>query len=156
MAGNKKAAEIVYSLALPIANEHGCDIYEVEYKKEGADYVLRVILDTDKEGGISMNMCENVSRALSDVLDEKDPIAGAYMLEVTSPGLDRPLKKPEDFTRFSGKMIDIGLYKPLNGTKTICGTLLSYDGENVTIDCDGENITVKIADTAYIRLAVIF
>lgn len=93
MASNSKVTDIVYALALPLAQEAGCTLYEVEYKKEGADNVLRVVLDTLDNSSISIDMCEKVSRSLSDVLDEKDPIRGAYMLEVTSPGLDRPLKR---------------------------------------------------------------
>lgn len=156
MASNSKVTDIVYALALPLAQEAGCTLYEVEYKKEGAENVLRVVLDTLDNSSISIDMCEKVSRSLSDVLDEKDPIRGAYMLEVTSPGLDRPLKKAEDFKRFSGRLIDVGLYKPLGGKKTLCGTLKSYDDGVVTLECDGGEISVSTSDTAYIRLAVEF
>lgn len=156
MASNSKVTDIVYALALPLAQEAGCTLYEVEYKKEGADNVLRVVLDTLDNSSISIDMCEKVSRSLSDVLDEKDPIRGAYMLEVTSPGLDRPLKKAEDFKRFSGRLIDVGLYKPFSGKKTLCGTLKSYDDGVVTLECDGGEISVSTSDTAYIRLAVEF
>lgn len=155
---DKKITDIVYDLACPVARKNRCSVYEVEYKKEGAGYVLRVILDTedDSDSFISLNICEAVSRELSDLLDENDPISGAYMLEVTSPGLDRPLKKEEDFIRFSGKMIDVGLYKPLNGSKLLCGTLEGFENGIIALDCGGEKIFVNQSDTSFVKLSVIF
>jgi len=157
MAQGSKVTDAVYAMALPIAEEYGCGIYEVEYKKEGSDYVLRVILDTfDDEKPVSITMCENVSRALSEKLDENDPTKDAYILEVTSPGLDRPLKKEEDFVRFAGKEIEIGLYKAINGTKLICGTLIGLSDGVITVNDGKEEITIKREDTSFVRLAVIF
>ena len=110
----------VYEMVQPMADKIGLTIYEVEYKKEGTDNVLRVILDTidgSEKENIGIDDCETVSRALSQKLDETDIISQAFMLEVTSPGLDRPLKKCEDFERFKGRKIDIGLYKAIDGDK---------------------------------------
>lgn len=153
-----KVSDAVYALALPLAQENGYTVYEVEYKKEGADMVLRVVLDTVTDDGepVSINACENVSRALSELLDKNDPVSGAYMLEVTSPGLDRPLKKDEDFVRFAGKDVEIGLYKAINGSKMLCGALSGLEDGNVVIDADGEKISVPRSDTSFVRLAVKF
>ncbi len=157
MAQGSKVCDTVYNMALPIAEANGCGIYEVEYKKEGSDYVLRVILDTfDDENPVSITMCENVSRALSDKLDENDPTKDVYILEVTSPGIDRPLKKEEDFTRFAGKEIEIGLYKALNGSKLITGTLIGLCDGVITVTSGKETLEIKREDTSFVRLAVIF
>ena len=151
----------VYDIALPLARAQGLTIYEVEYKKEGADNVLRVILDTlpeDAEKSVGINDCETVSRAISDELDKNDIISNAYMLEVTSPGLDRPLKKAEDFERFKGKKIDIGLYKAQDGSKIISGELAGIDGDKILFIKDGETAPTEIEKdkTAWVKLAVIF
>ena len=155
---DKKIPEIVMELASPLAQNAGCFVDDVEFKKEGSDYVLRVIIDVedDTNGGVSIYQCESVSRALSDVLDSKDPISQAYMLEVTSPGIDRPLKKDKDFERFMGRDIDIGLYKPLNGSKIITGKLLAYEDGIITVLADGKEINFEKEKTAYVRLAVIW
>lgn len=155
---DKKIPEIVMELASPLAQNAGCFVDDVEFKKEGSDYVLRVIIDVedDTNGGVSIDQCESVSRALSDVLDTKDPISQAYMLEVTSPGIDRPLKKDKDFERFMGRDIDIGLYKPLNGSKIITGKLLAYEDGIITVLADGKEINIEKEKTAYVRLAVIW
>lgn len=156
----ERITDVIYQMALPLADSHGLDIYEVEYKKEGSDYVLRVILDTKPESEteyVSINDCEEVSRALSDLLDEKDPIKEAYMLEVTSPGLDRPLKKEEDFVRFKGKSVDIGLYKAVNGSKVISGELVSKkDGVITIILPDGSNYEINEDSVSSVKLTVIF
>jgi len=156
MASGAKITDLVFDMALPIAQDNGCTIYDVEYKKEGSDYVLRVILDTEDDSSVSISMCENVSRLLSEELDKNDPTNNAYMLEVTSPGLDRPLKKEEDFVRFAGKIIEVGLYKQLNGSKVITGELKGLSDGNVVIGCDGEEISIKREETSFVRLAVIF
>jgi len=153
-----KVADEVYALSLPLAEENGYTVYEVEYKKEGSDMVLRVVLDTknDSDDPVSITACENVSRALSDILDKKDIISGAYMLEVTSPGIDRPLKKDEDFVRFAGKEIEIGLYKAVNGSKMLTGVLLGLENGEVSIEENGEKISIAKDDASFIRLAVKF
>lgn len=155
---DKKIPEIVAELAAPLAESAGCFVDDVEFKKEGSDYVLRVIIDVadDINGGVSIDQCEQVSRALSDVLDAKDPIPQAYMLEVSSPGIDRPLKRDRDFERFMGRNIDIGLYKPQNGSKTFTGKLIAYKDGTVTINENGTVLDFEKDKTAYIRLAVIW
>ena len=157
----EKITDVIYDLALPLAKGKGLDIYEVEFKKEGSDHVLRVILDTfedaENEQYVSINDCEDVSRALSDILDEKDPIKEAYVLEVTSPGLDRPLKKEKDFLRFNGKSIDVGLYKAVNGSKVVTGILSTYENGNVTVKLPDESLfTIPKNDISSVKLTVIF
>jgi len=157
MAAGSKVAQIVFDMALPLAEKEGLTVYEVEYKKEGADYVMRVILDTvDDSQSISLNSCENVSRALSELLDKKDPTTTPYMLEVTSPGLDRPLKKDDDFVRFAGRDVEIGLYKQLNGSKQITGTLLGLDNGDIILSSDGDEFKINRDETSFVRLAVVF
>ena len=156
----EKLTDVILNMALPLAESHGLDIYEVEYKKEGSDYVLRVILDTKQDGEekyVSITDCEEVSRALSDLLDKDDPIKEAYMLEVTSPGLDRPLKKEEDFVRFKGSMVDIGLYKAINKSKVISGELVGkQDGVITIVLPDGSNYEINEDSVSSVKLAVIF
>ncbi len=156
---DKKLTETIFELANPIALENRCFVDDVEFKKEGSEYVLRVIIDVDDESGekVSIDMCENVSRKLSDVLDEKDPIEKAYMLEVSSPGIDRELKKEKDFIRFSGRDVDVKLYRAKDGQKVISGKLTNYlpDG-TVTVESDGKNIEIAKAEYASVRLSVIW
>ena len=155
-----KITEQIYDMALPLVQSEGLCIYDVEYKKEGSDYVLRVILDTPTDAQteyISIDACERVSRQLSDMLDASDPIKEAYMLEVTSPGLDRPLKREEDFARFAGRQIDIGLYKAINGSKMICGKLTGYNDGVISVELpDGSDFSIKKDDTSSVKLTVIF
>ncbi len=141
-------------LVQPITDAHQFELVDVEYEKEGSNWYLRVYID--KQGGITIDDCELVSRALSDILDEKDFIDDAYILEVSSPGLTRPLKKDKDFARSIGEEVEIKLYKPLNKRKDYCGILEAYDADTVTIDEDGEKIVVNRRDIALIRLSFDF
>ena len=155
-----KVTDVVLAMAQPIAADNGCEVVDVEFKKEGSDYFLRVFIDLiDADAGkhVSLTECEAVSRALSTALDKADPIEQAYMLEVSSPGLDRPLKKDADFEKFSGRLVDVGLYKPLNGSKTVTGTLVGLvDGMVVLTLDNGEPWRIARTDTASVKLAVVF
>ena len=155
-----KVTDAVLAMAQPIAADNGCEVVDVEFKKEGADYFLRVfidLMDADDGRTVSLNECEAVSRALSTALDKADPIEQAYMLEVSSPGLDRPLKKDADFEKFSGRLIDVGLYRPQNGSKTVTGTLQGLDGDEIVLTlADGTPWRIARADAASVKLAVIF
>ena len=115
-------------LLLPIIEEKQFELVDVEYLKEGSNWYLRAYID--KEGGITVDDCELVSRTLSDILDKEDFISDAYILEVSSPGLGRPLKKEKDFQRSLGKEVEIHLYKPLNKQKEYIGILHAYDKDN--------------------------
>lgn len=145
----------VTELAAPIAAANGCEIYDIEFVKEGSDYYLRVFIDmADAERSVSLDECEAVSRALSDALDKADPIEQAYMLEVSSPGLDRTLKTPEHFAKFIGSKVDIGLYKAVNGAKVITGNLVSFEDKTITLDLNGESFTISQAETTYVKLSL--
>ena len=142
-------------ILLPILEKHGFELWDVEYVKEGSNWYLRAYID--KPGGIMVDDCEVVSRALSDLLDEEDYIADSYSLEVSSPGLGRPLKKEKDFARSIGKEVEIRLYRPRNKEKEFGGILTDYDEKTVTIEQEeGGNIVFEKADIALIRLAFDF
>lgn len=146
----KKAEELV----MPLIEENNFELVDVEYVKEGSNWYLRYYID--KEGGITVDDCELVSRALSDKLDEKDFIQDAYILEVSSPGLGRPLKKPKDFERSIGKEVEVKLYKAINRQKDFEGTLVSHDDNSIVISVDGEEMKFDRTDIALVRLAFEF
>ena len=125
------------------------ELVAVEYVRE-KDWYLRVFID--KEGGIELDDCQELSGRLGDILDEKDVIKGAYMLEVSSPGLDRELKKEKDFRREKGKKVDVSLYAAVDGSKVLVGVLNGYDGDNVTID---EQV-IPMDNVAQVRLHIDF
>lgn len=142
-------------LLAPIAAEHGVEIYDVEYVKEGSEYYLRAYID--KPEGVNINDCENVSRALSDVLDREDFIPEAYILEVSSPGLGRTLKKDKHLAKSIGQDVEIKLFKPIDKCKEFAGTLESFDEKELTIrQEDGSGRTFERAEIALIRLALDF
>ena len=155
---NMKRTEIVArteELAAPIIDENDFELVDVEYVKEGANWYLRVY--ADKEGGITIDDCVLISRALEEKLDEEDFIKDPYILEVSSPGLGRPLKKEKDFARSIGKDVEVRLYKALNKSKEYTGALEAYDKESVTLKMeDGSQMTFQRADIALIRLALDF
>lgn len=142
------------ALLQPIATAQGVEIYDVEYVKEGSDYYLRAYID--KTEGVSILDCENVSRALSDVLDQEDFIPDAYILEVSSPGLGRTLKKDRHLAHSIGQEVEIKLYKPLEGNKEFSGVLKSFDKEDIVITEDAGDRTFARNDIAVIRLALDF
>ena len=141
-------------LLLPIAEENGVEIYDVEYVKEGSDWYLRAYID--KPDGVNIGDCEAVSRKFSDKLDEDDFIEDSYIMEISSPGLDRPLKKEKDFVRSMGKLVELRTYRPIEKQKEFCGILNAYDDNSVTIEEDGTLRTFDKKDIALIRLAIEF
>lgn len=142
-------------LLLPIMEKHQFELVDVEYVKEGSNWYLRAYID--KPGGITVDDCEIVSRALSDLLDKEDFMKDAYILEVSSPGLGRPLKKDKDFARSIGEEVEIRLYRALNHRKEYEGVLKSFDRDTVTILVDEEEeLVINRADIALIRLALDF
>ena len=139
----------------PIVEEHGFELVDVEYVKEGSNWYLRAYID--KPGGITVNDCETVSRKLSDILDEKDYIDDAYILEVSSPGLGRPLKKEKDFKRSLGEEVEIRTYRMIEKQKEFTGILRAYDETTVTIEMEnGTEKTFEKGNIALIRLAFDF
>ena len=142
-------------LLIPIVEENGFELVDVEYVKEGSNWYLRAYID--KPGGITVDDCEIVNRALGVKLDEEDYVADSYILEVSSPGLGRPLKKDKDFDRSIGEAVDIKLYRALDGQKDFTGVLKSYDKETITIGMDGESDMVfQKNEVALIRLSFDF
>lgn len=152
----KKSIEAtIEEMVLEITNPRNFEIVDIEYVKEAGEYYLRVYID--KEGGISLNDCEEVSRALSEVLDVKDPIKDNYFLEVSSPGLDRPLKKDKDFVRYAGRDVEIKLYKPMNGSKQFEGELVGLTGDNnIKVIIDENEVEFNKKEVALVRLAIKF
>lgn len=145
-----KIEEKVAELAQPIADRFGVSVYDVEYKKEGSDWFLRVFLYKDE--GISIEDCENVSRELSDELDREDFISTSYYLEVSSPGLNRPLKADWHFEKAIGEPVLVNLYKALDGKKKIEGILKGYDGVTVTLDIEGEVLNIEKEKIVTVKL----
>ena len=145
-----KVTDTVAALAAPIVEEAGCSLWDVEYVKEAGTWFLRVYID--KEGGVSIDDCEAVSRPLSDKLDEADPIEGSYTFEVYSAGADRVLKKPEHFARFQGQEVEVKLYRPREGRKEFVGLLQSWEDGDVTLDMGGTPARFEKKEIALVRL----
>lgn len=141
-------------LLAPIAAAKGVEIYDVEYVKEGSDYYLRAYID--KQEGVNIADCENVSRALSDVLDREDFIPDAYILEVSSPGLGRALKKDKHLEKSIGEEVEVKLFKPLDKRKEFAGILERFDTDTLTITEESGERTFNRTDIALIRLALDF
>lgn len=149
-----KVTELVTQLALPVVESCGCSLWDVEYVREGSEYFLRLYLD--KEGGVDINDCEAVSRAMDPILDKADPISTSYHFEVCSAGLERTLKRPSDFARFMGSPITVKLYRPRNGLKEIPCVLTGYDDGKLTVTAGKETITFEKSEVALVRLRVEF
>ena len=149
-----KVTELAAELAAPLAQAAGCTLWDVEYVREAGEWFLRVYID--KEGGVSIDDCEAVSRPLSDALDEADPIQGSYVLEVSSAGADRALKKPEHFARFIGTAVDVRLYRPVDGGREHTGALKAWAEGDVTIDTPAGPRTFVKKDVAQVRLHIEF
>ena len=152
----KKITELTAELAAPVIAERGCTLWDVEYVKEAGTWYLRVLLD--KEGGVDILDCEAVSRRLSDLLDEADPIEGSCTLEVGSAGAERALKRPGDFQRYLGSPVLVKLYRNQDGRKEFPGVLTGYDEAtgDVTITVGKQEMTFAKKDIALVRLRVEF
>ena len=139
-------------LIQPLIDANNFELVDVEFVKEGSDWYSRVYID--KDGGITVDDCELISRAFNEILDREDYISEQYIFEVSSPGLMRPLKKEKDYKRSVGKLIDIKLYKPVDKCKEFTGVLDSYDKDTVTIKMDDDTQkTFDRSNLAMIRLA---
>ena len=149
-----KLTDQILQLAEPIAAEAGCTVWDVEYVREGATWFLRIYLD--KEGGVNINDCEAVSRAMDPILDEKDPIPESYCFEVCSAGLERTLKRDRDFAQFMGSSVSVRLYAAKGGAKEWVGTLTGYEAGAVTITVGTETKTFEKSEVAQVRLHVDF
>lgn len=151
----KKIEEVLTEIADPIAKRHSFELVDVEFLKEGSNWYLRIYID--KSGGITIDDCQVVSEEISDILDKEDPIPQSYFLEVSSPGLDRPLKKDSDFEKFKGEMVEVKVFKPIDGKKVFEGELLGYKDNIITIKKDGkENIEFERDKVALVRRVIKF
>ena len=145
-----KVTEQVWQFAEPVVQENGCSLWDVEYVREGGEWFLRVYID--KEGGVNIDDCEAISRALDPILDEKDPIPDRYNFEVCSAGLERALRRESDFRRFMGSAVTVRLYRPLDGAKEYTGTLTGFADGDITLETGGQARTFKKTEVAQARL----
>ena len=152
----KKITELTAELAAPAIAEQGCTLWDVEYVKEAGTWYLRILLD--KEGGVDILDCEEISRKVSDLLDEADPIEGSYTLEVGSAGAERALKRPSDFQRFLGSPVLVKLYRAQDGRKEFSGYLKGYDEAtgDVAVTVGAQEMVFPKKETALVRLRVEF
>ena len=145
-----KITELVAQLARPAVEEAGCELWDVEYVREAGTWFLRLYID--KEGGVDILDCERVSRTVSGLLDEADPIEGSYTFEVSSAGADRALKKPEHFAAFLGAEVEVKLYRPREGRKEFVGVLKGYEDGNATLEAGGQETVFTKQEIALVRL----
>ncbi len=150
----REIVEKVTKLTEPIALENNVEIDDVEFVKEGPNHYLRVYID--KEGGVFINDCEAVSRALDVKLDEDEFINVPYILEVSSPGIDKVLKKEKDFIKYKGRLVDVKLYKGINKQKEFVGELVSLENDELTIIVDGEEVKFEYSLVSQVRLSIEF
>ncbi len=149
-----KVTEAVTQLAEPIVTQFGCSLWDVEYVREGSERFLRLYID--KDGGVDIEDCEKIHRAMDPILDEKDLIAESYHFEVCSAGLERALKRPGDFVRFMDSPVLVKLYRPRNGLKEIPGILRGYEEGRITIEAGKEQLIFEKSEVALVRLRVEF
>ena len=147
-----KITDKVTALARPIVEEEGCSLWDVEYVREAGSWYLRVFID--KEGGVSIDDCERISRRMDPILDEEDPIPDSYVFEVGSAGAERELKRPSDFEQFMDSQVEVKLYQPVKGSKTFVGTLSGYEQGKVSVTVGKETMTFDKAQTAQVKLHV--
>ena len=148
-----KISELVTKLAEPLAAELGLELWDVEYVREAGQWFLRVYVD--KDGGVSINDCEALSKALDPVLDQADPIPDSYVFEVSSAGAERELKRPRDFEKFLGSPVEVRLYQASDGSKTWTGTLSWYDDGAVRLQTAGKEYTFEKSQVAKVRLRIV-
>ncbi len=154
MVANNSVAAVVESISAPVVEDLGLELVDVEYVKEGGRRILRVFID--KPGGVSHDDCEAVSKRLDTLLDEKDPIPQSYYLEVSSPGIERPLKKLRDFQRFTGHMIRVTTFAPLAGRKMFTGKLAGVEDGALILEENGNAFSISLDQVASARLHVEF
>ena len=149
-----KVTDLVAKLAAPAVEAAGCELWDVEYVREAGSWYLRLYID--KEGGVDILDCEKISREVSDLLDEADPIEGSYTFEVSSAGAERALKRPGDFARFMGSPVAVKLYRARDGRKEFAGVLAGYEDGNITITVGAAAITFAKEEVALCRLRIEF
>nr|WP_302595257.1 ribosome maturation factor RimP [uncultured Cellulosilyticum sp.] len=150
----KQLIETVEGYLEPILAENNFELVDVEYVKEGPNYYLRIYID--KEGGINIEDCRLTSRAIEEVLDEKDVIKDAYILEVSSPGLDRILKRDREYVKYKGRMVDVKLYEAINKQKHLTAELVEKTADELILDDEGTRLAINLKNVAQVRLAIMF
>lgn len=143
-----KVTEKVEALARPIIEDEGCELWSVEYVREAGSWYLRVFID--KEGGVGIDDCERISRRLDPILDEADPIPDSYVFEVGSAGAERELKRPSDFEKFMGSEVEVKLYQPYEGKKSLVGKLEAYENGDITIS----SVQLRKSQIAQVKLHI--
>lgn len=146
--------EMVEKMALPVVQQAGLELVEIEFVKEGGCWYLRIFID--KPGGVGLEDCRYVSQMIDKLLDEKDPIPQSYSLEVSSPGIERLLKKQADYSRFAGSLANITTFAPLEGKKKFTGRIMGIREDNVILDTDGSELLIPLERVASARLKVEF
>ena len=149
MADKKSVAAVVRDIAEPVCADCGVILWDVEFVKEGADFVLRITID--KEGGVTIDDCEKVNRAIDPLLDDADPIEMSYKLEVSSPGIERALSRPEHFAASIGADVELSLYAPYEGSRKVRGKLAAYEDGNITLTVGENDVEFAKADVAKVR-----
>ena len=149
-----KLTDKIAEIARPVVEEEGCSLWDVEYVREAGTWYLRVFIDRD--GGVSIDDCERVSRRLDPILDEEDPIPDSYVFEVGSAGADRELKRPGDFEQFMGSEVEVKLYRPVDGSKHYTGTLSGYEAGAVSLTVGEKTLRFPKEQVAQVRLYVSF
>lgn len=149
---SKRVKDVTEELVTPILEKEQLELVEIEYAKEGKNWFLRVFVD--KEGGVDIEDCGSVSEQLSQKLDEHDPIPGAYFLEVSSPGAERPLKKQKDFERAIGRTVYVKTYEPIEGAKEFEGKLLTFHADQLEVEGEKSNVSIPYDKVAKARLTV--
>ncbi|MBQ9662118.1 MAG: ribosome maturation factor RimP [Oscillospiraceae bacterium] len=147
-----KLTDKIAEIARPVVEDEGCSLWDVEYVREAGTWYLRVFID--REGGVSIDDCERISRRLDPILDEKDPIPDSYVFEVGSAGADRELKRPGDFEQFMGEEVEVRLYRPVAGSKRYTGTLSGYEDGAVSIRQGENDLRFEKEQIAQVRLYV--
>lgn len=146
--------QVIFELAIPIVEDLNYELVDVEFIKEGANWYLRVYID--KPGGISIDDCQAVSQKMSEMLDEKDPIEQFYYLEVSSPGLERPLKTERDFIKYKGELVEVKVFQPINGKKIFEGELIGLIEDMIVINHEGKNIEFEKDKVSRVKRAIKF
>lgn len=149
-----KITEKIWELAEPIAEENGCEIWDVEYVKEASNYFLRIYID--KEGGVGIEDCEKISRAMDPILDENDIIPDSYTFEVGSPGIERELKRESDFLKYIGSEVEVKTYKAVDNSKTLIGELKEFADGDIVIVIENNDVKIEKANIAKVSIHVSF
>ncbi len=151
LLAKQNTVQRVEEIIKPYADELGLEIWDVTFKKEGSDWYLRVFID--KEGGVSIDDCVDLTHAVSKPLDEADPISQNYMLEISSPGVERELKRDEHFEKYIGAPVMLRTIRPVDGVRDFCGTLVKYENKTITVRLEDESeVSFEKKETNFVKL----